>query len=184
MNSGAAFVWMDRHLDSTRTGPVYLSQEAVARAVAAALHLGVSLGHYDLGALCHSLQSHARAAVAENHAVPLMQSLKGASARDANRILGRTGQSFWQAESYDHRVRDEVEWQRIVRYIEDNPVKAGSVLCADDLPLVERTQTGKRRDESRRGRHECPRHKILALMGWYSAGGLGNSPYTDCKRTL
>jgi hypothetical protein len=32
---------------------------------------------------------------------------------------------FWQAESYDHRVRDEREHLRIVAYIENNPVKAG-----------------------------------------------------------
>jgi hypothetical protein len=31
LNSGQAFVWMDRHLDSARTGPVHLRQEPVAR---------------------------------------------------------------------------------------------------------------------------------------------------------
>jgi hypothetical protein len=29
--------------------------------------------------------------------------------REANLILGRTGEAFWQDESFDHRVRDEVE---------------------------------------------------------------------------
>src|SRR5204863_8647371 len=51
--------------------------------------------------------------------------LKGSSARKANLILGRTGEAFWQDESFDHRVRDEVELDRIVRYVEDNPVRAG-----------------------------------------------------------
>ena len=36
----------------------------------------------------------------------LMKSLKGASAREANRVLGRTGEPFWQKESYDHWVRN------------------------------------------------------------------------------
>ena len=36
----------------------------------------------------------------------------------------RTGQ-FWQHESYDHWTRDLVELERIIRYIEENPVKAG-----------------------------------------------------------
>jgi putative transposase len=61
-----------------------------------------------------------------------MQSLKGATARDANRFLNRTGETFWQAESYDHWVRDEKEWRRIAAYIENNPVKAGLVGHAED----------------------------------------------------
>jgi len=32
----------------------------------------------------------------------LMRWLKGSTAREANRILGRTGQPFWQDESWDH----------------------------------------------------------------------------------
>ena len=132
MNSGAAFVWTDRHLDSTRIGPVYLAQEPVARAVVAALHRGVFLGHYDLGA--YAILSNHMHLLLLPKIMPsrLLQSLKGASARESNRILGRTGQSFWQAQSYDHWVRDEVEWKRIVTYIEDNPVKAGLVQRADD----------------------------------------------------
>jgi hypothetical protein len=46
--------------------------------------------------------------------------------------LGRTGETFWQAESYDHWVRDDGERQRILAYIEENPVKAGLVQHASD----------------------------------------------------
>ena len=56
-----------------------------------------------------------------------MKSLKGFTARKANVILGRTGQPFWQDESFDHWVRDEVEFARVVSYIERNPVTAGLV---------------------------------------------------------
>ena len=62
----------------------------------------------------------------------LLQSLKGATAREANRVLGRTGETFWQAEPYDHWVRDEKERERIAAYIENNPVKAGLVQRAED----------------------------------------------------
>jgi hypothetical protein len=31
----------------------------------------------------------------------LLKSLKGATARGANQVLGRTGEPFWQKESYD-----------------------------------------------------------------------------------
>jgi REP element-mobilizing transposase RayT len=48
------------------------------------------------------------------------------TARICNRILGRTGR-FWQHESYDRVVRDQAELQRIIDYIERNPVKAS--LC-------------------------------------------------------
>jgi hypothetical protein len=31
-----------------------------------------------------------------------LKSLKGSTAREANRLLHRTGEQFWQRESYDH----------------------------------------------------------------------------------
>lgn len=55
-----------------------------------------------------------------------MQSLKGYTAHEANRTLNRKGQ-FWEAESYDHIVRDEAEFARIINYVVNNPVKAGLV---------------------------------------------------------
>jgi hypothetical protein len=58
--------------------------------------------------------------------------MKGVTAREANKLLGRTGESFWRRESYDHWVRDRDEWNRIARYIESNPVKAGLVAHMED----------------------------------------------------
>jgi REP element-mobilizing transposase RayT len=55
----------------------------------------------------------------------LLNSLKSSSARRANLLLRRTGQPFWQDESYDHLVRNRDEFGRVKRYIENNPVKAG-----------------------------------------------------------
>jgi REP element-mobilizing transposase RayT len=57
----------------------------------------------------------------------ILHSWKRFTSREANRRLGRVGEDFWQRESYDHWIRDDVELSRIVRYIENNPVKAG--LC-------------------------------------------------------
>lgn len=53
----------------------------------------------------------------------IMQSLKGVTARKANLFLNRTG-SFWEKESYDHFIRDEAEFYRIIKYTINNPVKA------------------------------------------------------------
>ena len=62
-----------------------------------------------------------------------MQSLKRYTAREANKILKRHG-SFWQAESYDHVIRDADEYASISHYVRQNPVKAGLVRRAEDWP--------------------------------------------------
>jgi REP element-mobilizing transposase RayT len=41
---------------------------------------------------------------------------------------------LWQSESYDHIVRDEDEFYRIINYIINNPVKAGLVENWQDWP--------------------------------------------------
>jgi REP element-mobilizing transposase RayT len=61
-----------------------------------------------------------------------MHGLKGFTAREANKLLNRSGERFWQRESYDHWVRDDEQFRKIVRYIEENPVKAGLVRRAED----------------------------------------------------
>ncbi len=53
-----------------------------------------------------------------------MNSWKSYTARMANRILGRTG-AFWQREYYDRLIRNENEFERAVRYVLENPVRAG-----------------------------------------------------------
>ncbi|SPE37105.1 conserved hypothetical protein [Candidatus Sulfopaludibacter sp. SbA6] len=117
-SSGSAFFWMDRYLDSARCGPVYLAQEPIARIVAASLRRGVLLGQYELGAYAIMANHVHLLLLPKVSPSRLLQSLKGATARQANLLLG------W--------VRDESEWNRIAAYIEDNPVKAGLVECAED----------------------------------------------------
>jgi putative transposase len=63
-----------------------------------------------------------------------MQSLKRFTARQCNLILGLTGQPFWQDESHDRLVRNDTEFQRIVRYIEMNPVRAGLAAIPEEFP--------------------------------------------------
>ena len=60
----------------------------------------------------------------------VMQDLKKYTAVHGNRLLGRTGR-FWETESYDHIVRDS-EFERILMYILNNPVKAGLVQDWED----------------------------------------------------
>jgi putative transposase len=56
----------------------------------------------------------------------IMQSIKGSTARKANLYLKRTG-SFWETESYDHYIRDDAEFYRVIKYTINNPVKANLV---------------------------------------------------------
>ena len=60
-----------------------------------------------------------------NHTLSeILRSRKRHIARQANLILGRTGESFWQHESYDHWIRNDEEKARIRRYIRNNQVTA------------------------------------------------------------
>ena len=119
---------MDRLLDEVRTGPFYLRQPAIADLVVDAMHYGADrLDRYKLHAFV-VMPNHVHMLITPR--VPLVilaKSLKGLTARQANAMLGQTGAAFWQEESYDHQIRDSKEFAKIVRYIEENPVRAGLV---------------------------------------------------------
>lgn len=75
-----------------------------------------------------------------------MQSLKKFTASEGNRLLGLTGQPFWQDETYDRLVHNGTQFERIVHYIEWNPVRAGLAATPDDFrgpaprPIANRRQ--------------------------------------------
>ena len=123
---------MDRELNKAATGPRWLEDERIAGVVAKTLHYGTQQLHlYDLHAWVIMVNHlhiliHPHAELAR-----ITKSIKNYSAKQANRILHRTG-PFWRNESYDHWVRNEAEFYRIVRYIEDNPVAAGLVSTPED----------------------------------------------------
>ena len=134
-SEGKRFVAFDRFLDSGRAGPTWLKEPIMAKLVMDALTYGESQRElYRLLAF----------AVMSNHVHLLIETvqslekitrlLKGYTARWANRILGRTGQAFWQDESFDHWVRNSAQLERIVHYIENNPVTAGLVRNPEDWP--------------------------------------------------
>ena len=108
-------------------GPTWLLQPEVAAVVAQALHYPDGKG-YNLRCYC-IMPNHVHVVVELPEGAPplakTLQLLKGYSSRQANQLLGRSG-SFWQAESYDHVVRPG-ELERIIRYVLENPVKAGLV---------------------------------------------------------
>ena len=59
----------------------------------------------------------------------IVDAWKGYTAKAANALLKRKGR-FWQAGYWDTWMRDAGHELRTVRYVEDNPVKAGLVRVA------------------------------------------------------
>lgn len=133
-------------LHKAETGPTWLKDERIAKIVADALHYRDGKV-YRLDAYC-IMSNHVHAVfrpfisgeelrevrlpeglrfISRNPPLAdIMKSLKGYSAWEANNAIGRRG-AFWQQESYDHVVRNNQEYERIVKYVLNNPVKAGLV---------------------------------------------------------
>ena len=64
----------------------------------------------------------------------IMQSLKSIASHKANRILGRAGE-FWMPDYFDRYIRNQEHFFKAVRYIENNPVKAGLCKRPEDWPF-------------------------------------------------
>lgn len=56
----------------------------------------------------------------------ILKSWKSCTSKAANKILNRTG-AFWAVDYFDRYLRDDDHYRRVVRYIENNPAKAGLV---------------------------------------------------------
>jgi REP element-mobilizing transposase RayT len=130
--SGKAFLTMDRILDQACTGPLFLRMPEIASLVVNSIRYR-DLRQYQLHAYV-VMPNHVHLLITPLVEVSkVMQSLKRFTARQGNRILGLTGQPFWQDESYDRLVRNETEFQRIADYIETNPVKAGLATTPEEF---------------------------------------------------
>lgn len=61
----------------------------------------------------------------------IIKGIKGNTANQANTLLGRKGK-FWHPDYFDRYIRDQEHFNKTVRYIENNPVKAGLVLRPEE----------------------------------------------------
>ncbi len=115
---------MEEQLDAGE-GDCFLARPEIADVVANAL------AHFDgdrylLTCWC-IMPNHVHVVVqplAGQSLARVVHSWKSFTANAANRLLRRTGE-FWQREYYDHLVRDERDFVRIIRYVLGNPAKAG-----------------------------------------------------------
>ena len=128
---------LDSVLDNSNTGPHWLNQPEIANIVGDALHYRHKR-FFDLFAYCimpnhvHVVFKPLKKDDREYYKLNrIMQSLKRYTAQQANRVLGLEG-TFWQAESYDHVIRDIDELNRIIYYVITNPLKAGLVKKWED----------------------------------------------------
>jgi putative transposase len=93
-SAGQKFLAIDRELDKAATGPLWLKHERVA-------HLGL----YELEAWVLMINHDHILVSPKTELQKITKSIESFSAHQANAILGRTGEPFWQAESYDRWVR-------------------------------------------------------------------------------
>ncbi len=140
----AYFEKFDTLLDGDSRGPLWLREREVASIVAGAIRYydgsryevfayTIMPNHVHL--VCQLLPESAsvRYLSVDQPSAPyiltsILQGIKKYSAGHANKVLGRTGR-FWQAESYDHLIRDGEELEKLLKYVVNNPVKAG--LCVE-----------------------------------------------------
>lgn len=105
-------------------GACWLKDQRIARLVADAL------SHFDgqryvLVAWC-VMPNHVHVVFRPQagHELPdILHSWKSFTSKEANKILKRSGE-FWQAEYYDHLIRNENDFRKQVQYVLENPVKA------------------------------------------------------------
>ena len=132
---GHAFAALDHCFDRSASGPLWLKDPRIADLVSRSIVIGESERRFYHLCAWVVMPNHVHLLVRPQVAVPiLMRWLKGSTARRANLLLGRTGQPFWQDESYDHYLRSSSPLGRTIAYIENNPVSAGLVNCPESWP--------------------------------------------------
>jgi putative DNA methylase len=119
---------LENYLDSGK-GAKYLGDPRIAEMIQANL-LHFNGEKYQLHAwVLMPNHGHILLEPCEGHSLSaIMHSMKSYTSHQANKILRRSGQ-FWSKEYFDRYIRTAEHHRNTVRYIENNPVKAG--LCDD-----------------------------------------------------
>lgn len=126
----------DKHfneiLDKAEYGPTWLAQPEIAKITVDALH------HFDgerYTLVCHTVMSNHIHFILKDLDRPLadiMKSIKWFSSRESNKVLDRTGSTFWDAESYDHYIRNRNDLINQINYILNNPLEVGLASSIDE----------------------------------------------------
>jgi REP-associated tyrosine transposase len=133
-SAGERFRAFDQALDRGNVGPLWLKESRIAECLVAALQRSQEQELFRLHAYV-VMANHVHVLLAPLRSLAeITRLVKGATARQSNKILARTRVPFWQDESFDHWIRNASEWNRVRTYIEQNPVSAGLVGNAKDWP--------------------------------------------------
>ena len=125
----------------TGSGSCFLRRPDVARIVRSTL-LKFDGQRYGLHAWC-IMPNHVHALVTPAPTITLsalLHTWKSFSAKQANRVLGRSG-AFWMQEYFDRYIRDEDHFVSAVEYIHNNPVAAGLCASPPDWPFSSATRS-------------------------------------------
>ena len=125
---------VDNYLDASH-GDCWLRREDIAVLVATALHFFLD-ERYALHAWA-IMPNHVHVVVRPELPWTLskiLKSWKNFTALEANKLLRRIGQHFWQDESYDHWCRDDDDRARCCSYTVFNPVNARLCAAPEDWP--------------------------------------------------
>lgn len=120
--------WFHRRLDEfldSGSGACFLKVPEVAECVIQTWRHFNGV-RYDLRAWC-VMPNHVHVVAKIFHGADLdriLHSWKSYTSNQANALLQRRG-SFWWREYYDHCIRTDMELQRTIRYVVENPAKAG-----------------------------------------------------------
>ena len=116
------------------SGECWLKDSNIAKVVVDALRRYDTLHYYLHAWTVMPNHVHVLFTVESNSTLSsVVQGWKGATAFHANRMLARTGR-FWQPEYFDVLVKTSRQFEFCLRYILNNPVKAG--LCTECFPLA------------------------------------------------
>ncbi len=134
-SAGKRFKILDSALDKCTTGPLWLSDPRIAAAIVETIRKGDStLNYFALHAFV-VMPNHVHLLITPKISLPrITHGIKGSTSHQANAILSRKGQHFWQDDSFDHWVRSPKEFDNIRAYIENNPVSAGLTTRPQDWP--------------------------------------------------
>ena len=120
--------WYDRGL-----GECHLRDNRIARLTADALQHFHGIRYRLIAWVVMPNHVHVLFEVGPTPMAKIVRSWKQFTATKANKLLGRSG-AFWQRDYWDTYIRDADHEGRAIRYIENNPIKAGLVKHSKDWP--------------------------------------------------
>ena len=117
----------DHLLDNSNSGPHYFKNDQFAEIIADAIMFFNTTRYEIINYTIMSNHVHLMIYMLKLELHEIMGSIKQFSARQINHELHKTGNQFWQYESFDHIIRNEKELNYYIQYNLLNPVAANLI---------------------------------------------------------